>query len=86
MAYSDYCPYKELTAKPCWKCHNYIPDTDECGLNCSASTMRNKGIDTMWTAQTYEERLKDYERKRQEYLKLSKEALVDLILQRPTLY
>jgi uncharacterized protein YjiS (DUF1127 family) len=35
------------------------------------------------SAQTYEERLRDYEKRRQELLQLSKEALVDLIIHRP---
>lgn len=34
-------------------------------------------------AQSYEERLKAYEKKREELLNLSKELLVDLILKRP---
>ena len=37
-------------------------------------------------SQTYEERLREYKRQRNELLRLSKEALVDLIIHRPTLY
>lgn len=40
-------------------------------------------MSTELKAKTYEERLRDYEKERQEYLQLSKEALVDLIIKRP---
>lgn len=79
------CPYKELTAPPCWSCTHYIPDTDQCNLTCIVNhTAGNTG----WSAnaQTYEERLRDYEKRRQELLQLSKEALVDLLIHRPTYY
>ena len=87
MAYSDNCLYKQLTAKPCWRCAHHIPDTDRCGLNylahSYATETSNKTDVTSSYSQSYEERLRDYEKKRQEYLQLSKEALVDLIIHRP---
>lgn len=84
------CPYYgKLTAVPCWKCPSYIPDTDECKLTTAASAVvSNAGqYPTLTaTARSYEERMRDYERERDELLKLSKEALVDLIIHRPTPY
>ena len=77
------CPYKELTAPPCWRCPNHIADIDQCSLSSVAH--QASAITTAYHAQTYEERLRDYEKRRQELLQLSKEALVDLILHRPTL-
>lgn len=79
------CPYKGLTATPCWSCPHYIADIDGCRLNSVAmigvshTGTNNNAV----SAQTYEERLRDYERRRHELLQLSKEALVDLILHRP---
>lgn len=84
MAYSINCPYQELTAKPCWHCSNHVPDTDECSLNFLATRESNSSKFTGWNAQSYEERLREYEKKRQELLQLSKETLVDLILHRPS--
>jgi uncharacterized protein YjiS (DUF1127 family) len=78
------CPYKGLTAPPCWTCTHHIADIDQCDLNSVAH--QSSAITAAYTAQTYEERLRDYEKRRQELLQLSKEALVDLILHRPTLY
>ena len=78
MAYSNNCTYSTLTVKPCRICPNHIPDIDGCSLNKSAIQMS-----TELKAKTYEERLRDYEKERQEYLQLSKEALVDLIIKRP---
>lgn len=87
MAYSSNCPYALLSEKPCWTCPHHIADTDECSLSYLATATRNNSIDTVsYKAQSYEERLRDYEKKRQEYLQLSKEALVDLIIQRPSFY
>lgn len=86
MAYSDSCPYKELTMKPCYTCTHHVPDIDGCSLNYIASRRIEYGEATGMSAQSYEERLRDYEKKRQEYLILSKEALVDLIIHRPTIF
>ena len=77
------CPYKDLTAPPCWRCPHHIADIDQCDL-CSVAHQAS-AITTAYHAQTYEEKLRDYEKRRQELLQLSKEALVDLILHRPTL-
>lgn len=77
------CPYKDLTAPPCWRCPHHIADIDQCDL-CSVAHQAS-AITAACHAQTYEERLRDYEKRRQELLQLSKEALVDLILHRPTL-
>ena len=77
------CPYKGLTAPPCWSCTHHIADTDQCALACIVS---QTAINAASHAQTYEERLRDYEKRRQELLQLSKEALVDLIIHRPTYY
>lgn len=81
-----YCPYYgKLTAVPCWKCPNYIPDTDECTTAASAVVSDADQYHTLTArARSYEERMRDYERERDELLKLSKEALVDLIIHRPT--
>ena len=82
------CPYKGLTAPPCWTCTNYIADTDQCtlaGITAIATSPVNTNADTV-CARTYEERMRDYEKHRQELLQLSKEALVDLILHRPTFF
>ena len=83
------CPYSGLTAKPCWQCKNYRPEIDECILNYIASsaadTTAARVINTsVWGI--YEERLRQYEEDRRKLLELSKEALVDLILHRPTMY
>lgn len=77
------CPYKDLTAPPCWRCPHHIADIDQCDL-CSVAHQAS-AITAAYHAQTYEEKLRDYEKRRQELLQLSKEALVDLILHRPTL-
>ena len=81
----DDCPYKGLNM--CQKCPRFIHDTAECmSLTASAAANRTDAISTSFVAQTYEERLSDYEKKRAKLLELSKEALVDLILQRPSYY
>ena len=81
-----YCPYKALTAPPCWNCSHYMPDVDQCRLASvmtqSVTTQKTSSISS--SARSYEEWLKAYEKKREELLKLSKELLVDLILKRPT--
>lgn len=80
------CPYKALTAPPCWTCAHHLPDTDQCSLACiTVQTTGHTGLNAN-AAQTYEERLRDYEKRRQELLQLSKENLVDLIIHRPTYY
>ena len=75
------CPYRELSAKPCWTCQWHNADMDECGLNGATATQKS------WTAQscasTYEERMQRYWEDRRKLLELSKESLVDLILKRP---
>ena len=85
----DDCPYKGLNM--CQKCPRFIHDTAECMSLTAASaaasaTNRTDTISTSFVAQTYEERLSDYEKKRAKLLELSKEALVDLILPRPSYY
>lgn len=74
----DDCPYKGLNM--CQKCQRFNHDTAEC-MSLTATSAANRTV-----AQTYEERLSDYEKKRAKLLELSKEALVDLILQRPSYY
>ena len=84
------CPYKNLTAPHCWSCKNYIPDTDECALASFASVQvghtgtSNNKVAYCAEHKTYEQRLNDYEKRRQELMQLSKEALVDLLIHRPT--
>ena len=83
----DDCPYKGLNM--CQKCPRFIHDTAECmslSLTAESAANRTDAISTSCVAQTYEERLSDYEKKRAKLLELSKEALVDLILQRPSYY
>lgn len=82
----DDCPYKGLNM--CQKCPRFIHDTAECmSLTAASAANRTDTISTSFVvAQTYEERLSDYEKKRAKLLELSKEALVDLILQRPSYY
>ena len=80
------CPYKGLTAPPCWSCPNYIADADECKLSFLAVSVADKTSNETAnnaTSLTYEERLKDYERRRSELMQLSKETLVDLIIHKP---
>ena len=78
------CPYKELTAQPCWSCSRYIPDTNQCAPTCISAQTAAFPTNIGWSAQSYEDRLRDYEKRRDELLKLSKEALVDLIIHRPS--
>ena len=85
MPYSNNCPYKQLTAPPCWSCPHYIPDTGECALNRLAVTSAGSTIYAA-KAPTYEEKLKQYEHDRETLLELSKEALVDLIIHRPSMF
>ena len=80
----DDCPYKGLNM--CQKCSRFIPDTAECMTTVASAANRTDTISTSFVAQTYEERLSDYEQKRAKLLELSKEALVGLILQRPSFY
>jgi uncharacterized protein YjiS (DUF1127 family) len=79
------CPYRALAAQPCWSCPHYIADTDQCTLAC-IETRTTTDTSAMNGARTYAERLRDYEKRRQELLQLSKEALVDLIIHRPKYY
>lgn len=74
------CPYSGLSAPPCRNCHNHVADTGECLLS---GTARPPSATAANRAQTWDERLRGYEKKRQELLQLSKEQLVDLILRRP---
>jgi len=78
------CPYTELTAKPCWNCSQYMPDIDQCRLNPFTASQASNGY--VASAQTYAERLRQYEEDRKKLLELSKESLVDLILKRPTMF
>jgi uncharacterized protein YjiS (DUF1127 family) len=55
-------------------------------LTAASAANRTDVISTSFVAQTYEERLSDYEQKRAKLLKLSKEALVDLILEKPSYF
>ena len=83
------CPYKNLTAKPCWSCPHHMPDVDECTLNCVASVAVNNtgtALQAATSARSFEDRLRDYEEERRKLLELSKEALVDLIIHRPQMY
>lgn len=81
------CPYKGLTAPPCWSCPHHNADMDTC---CLQLTARQNSIGTAINAVTntssYEERLRRYEEDRRRLLELSKEALVDLIIHRPTMF
>ena len=79
------CPYKELTAKSCFNCSKYIPDTDECQLNHLAQRTV-AGISYVTGSPTYEERLARYYADRAKLMQLSKESLVDMILKRPERY
>lgn len=83
MIQSEYCPYKgQLTAPPCFNCTHYLPDTGECMLNhIDKPTYYNAS-----KPKSYEERYREYQERRNELLSLSKETLVDLILQQPTYY
>ena len=80
------CPYKELTAKPCWNCPQYIPDTDQCRLNPSPASQAATGYSAATSASSYEERLRRYEEDRKKLLEMSKESLVDMILKRPEMF
>lgn len=80
----DDCPYKGLNM--CQKCPRFIHDTAKCMSTVASAENRTDAISTSFVAQTYEERLSDYEKKRAKLLELSKEALVDLILPRPSYY
>jgi hypothetical protein len=81
----DDCPYKGLNM--CQKCPRFNHDTAECmSLTAASAANRTDVISTSFVAQTYEERLSDYEQKRAKLLKLSKEALVDLILEKPSYF
>jgi hypothetical protein len=55
-------------------------------LTVASAANKTDTISTSFVAQTYWERLSDYEQKRAKLLHLSKEALVDLILQEPSYY
>lgn len=81
------CPYKELTAPPCWSCQWHNADMDTCSLN---NVARHSAIESAQSAVTaassYEDRLRRYEEDRRKLLELSKEALVDLIIHRPTMF
>lgn len=79
------CPYKELTAKPCWNCPQYMPDIDQCKLNPFAASQAANGY-VAYRADTYEDRLRRYEEDRKKLMELSKESLVDLILKRPEMF
>ena len=80
----DDCPYKGLNM--CQKCPRFNHDTAECMSTVSSASNRTDTVSASFVAQTYEERLSDYEKKRAKLLELSKEALVDLILPRPSYY
>ena len=93
------CPYKCLTATPCWNCANYIAQTDQCTLasidirqanNTGASRKEVNhsyydylGQHSNASSITYKEQQELYERRREELMQLSKETLVDLIINPP---
>ena len=80
------CPYKGLSAPPCWSCQWHNADMDTCNLQLTVRTASDTALSAVTSSQSYEERMRQYEIDRQKLLELSKEALVDLILHRPTLF
>lgn len=82
MIQPDNCPYKGLNM--CSKCPHYIIDTDQC--RCVTLAMMNNvtlSSSNALCASSYEDKLRRYNEEREKLLKLSKEALVDLIIHRP---
>lgn len=86
MIPSSNCPYKDLTASPCWTCqwHNADMNTCNLSLDCTTSNVGTATINSQ--TQSFEDRLREYENERKKLLALSKEELVNLIIHRPTLY
>ena len=80
----DRCPYKNLTAPPCWRCNYHIADTDSCKLNPFDS--QSQAISYTASADSYHKLMERYEQDRRKLMELSKEALVDLILKKPSWY
>lgn len=81
------CPYKGLSAPPCWSCQWHNADMDTCNLCVTTRTASSTaGLSAATQAPSYEDRLRRYEEDRRKLLELSKEALVDLIIHRPTMY
>ena len=74
------CPYKDLSAAPCWHCPEYEADIDECRLKATLGYTLFDSNANVFSASSYEERLKRNEQDRAVLMNLSKEALVDLIL------
>ena len=66
------------------KKHSTLDDVRQCKLNPFDATLASNQYVT--SAPTYEERIRQYEEDRRKLLELSKEALVDLILKRPTMF
>ena len=66
-------------------CPHHIRTTDDCSLrDIVIQTVSNTAEQaTPYEAPSYEEKLQQYEHDRNELLKLSKEALVDLIIHKP---
>ena len=93
------CPNRFLTAPPCWNCANYIAQTDQCALagvvihqanNTGASRKEVNhsyydylGQPSNASSITWKEQQELYERRRQQLMQLSKETLVDLIINPP---
>lgn len=69
--------------RACSKCAFYNPDMDSCG-SMLTSTTSNESCSII--ASSYEDRLKDYKEQRKKLLSLSKEQLVDLIIQKPSYF
>lgn len=80
------CPYKELSAKPCWSCQWHNADMDTCNLQLNVYQNSIASAINDAIGLPYEDRLRRYEEDRRKLLELSKEALVDLILQKPTMF
>ena len=84
------CPYKGLSAPPCWRCNHFIADTYDCKLKYYATIEVNhtgtQNVSVAFSAPTYEEKLRQYEEDRKKLLELSKEALVDLLLHKPEMF
>ena len=85
MIQPDDCPYIGLTMKMCHQCPRYNADMDAC-MGTTASQQQQSAVTAADCASTYEDRLRRYEHDRHRLLELPKEALVDLILRRPTMY
>ena len=82
----DNCPYKGLSAAPCWSCQWHNADIDSCNYRLEITSSSAGTAATMAQPNSFSEKLRQYEEDRKKLLELPKEALVDLILHRPTQY